>query len=177
MKIMHICLASAFTESTGYQDPLLVKYNAMAGNQVTVVSDCRMYVDGKCVDTKEEDRLLKCGARLVRYKYDKVINKIISGKVRKVRRLSYLLEAEKPDVILFHGLSGWELKNVARYVKKHPNVTLYADNHADYHNSASNFISRYLLHRIFYRSIIRRSLPYIEKIFFITEESRPLILS
>lgn len=174
---MHISLASAFTEATGYQDVLLAKYNALADHQVIVVSDCHKFVLGKYVDTEEEDKVINYGIRLIRYKYDKVINSAISNKVRKVARLYGLLKKEHPDVILFHVLSGWELKSVAKYVKENPDVTLYADSHADYNNSAKNFVSKYILHRLFYRAIVQKSLPYISKVFYLSEESKDFLLA
>lgn len=170
MKIIHICLASSFTENMSYQDNLLPEQNVLNGHEVVVISNCRKYVGGKEVYAKPEDRVLDNGIRLIRLEYDKVLNPFVSGKVRKAKTLYPLLDDLKPDVILFHGLAGWELLNLARYKKKYPKVKLYVDSHEDVHNSGTNFASKYLLHKIFYRMIIQKSLSYIDKILYVSIE-------
>ena len=46
------------------------------------------------------------------------------------------LREKQPDVILFHGLCGWELHAAARYKRENPSVRLYVDSHEDENNSA-----------------------------------------
>ena len=41
--------------------------------------------------------------------------------------------------------------------------------HSQYENSANNWISKNILHRIFYRFIVRKSYKYFQKIYFIDE--------
>lgn len=175
MKIVHICLASSFTENMSYQDNLLPEQNVLDGHEVIVISNCRKFSGGKEVYTEPEDRIIDNGIRLIRLEYDKVLTPFISGKVRKVKALYPLLEDLKPDIILFHGLAGWELLNSTRYKKKHPNIKLYVDSHEDAHNSATNFVSKYFLHKIVYRVIIQKSLFYIDKILFVSMEALSFI--
>ena len=171
MKIVHVCLASSFTENMSYQDNLLPEQNVLDGHEVVVISNCRKYLSGKEVYAEPEDRVLDNGIRLIRLEYDKVLTLFISGKLRKVKAIYPLLEDLKPDVILFHGISGWGLLSVARYKKNHPNIKVYVDSHADAHNSATNLVSKYFLHKIFYRMIIQKSLPYIDKILYVSIET------
>jgi glycosyltransferase involved in cell wall biosynthesis len=81
-----------------------------------------------------------------------------------------ILSRFAPDVIVFHGLCGWELLAAARYKRKHPQVRLYVDSHEDANNSATGFLSG-LLHRFYYRPIIRRSLPWMDKVLCISLET------
>ena len=72
---------------------------------------------------------------------------------------------------MFHNIGGWEMLTVTRYKKSHPNIKLYVDSHADANNSAKNFFSSLFLHRIFYRVILHKSLPYIDKVFYLSYET------
>jgi hypothetical protein len=74
----------------------------------------------------------------------------------------------KPDVILFHGLCGWELRTVVRYKRLNPTVRLYVDSHEDSNNSARTFLSNYILHRLYYAWIIRQCMRSVDKILCIS---------
>ncbi len=175
MRIVHIALASSFTEGLSYQDNLLSSQNAQDGHNVTVITNCRKYEKGIFVFTEPEDRIMTNGVRLIRVEYDKLINSFISEKVRKVNAIYKLLVDLKPDIILFHGIGGLALLNVMNYKIKHPLIRLYADCHADVNNSATNLISLILLHKVFNRAIIQKSLPYIDKVFYISYECKDFL--
>lgn len=172
MKIAHIGLACFFTEGMTYQDNYLSHYNALDGNEVLFVSNAAKYENGVVVSTGYEDERLPDGVRLVRLPYVHVLNGFVSDKFRKVKGLYALLEDFAPDVILSHDLSYWSVRDVIRYKKAHPAVKLYADTHADYYTSATNWLSLHILHRVFYRYLVRLALPYLEKYFYTTTETR-----
>jgi glycosyltransferase involved in cell wall biosynthesis len=175
MNIVHICLASSFTENMSYQDNLLSNQNALDGHNVTVISNTCKYVDGKASYAAPEDSFIDNGVRLIRLEYDMVLTSFISSKVRKVKALFTLLEELKPDIILFHGVSGWELLNVTKYKQKHPKMKLYADSHSDINNSATNFISYWFLYKVFYQIIFKKSLRYIDKVFYLSYECKDFL--
>jgi len=177
MKIIHICLASHYTEGMSYQDNLLPEQNAYDGNNVIVVSDCYKFNGSQLVKVHEEDKVLKSGVRLVRMEYDKVINTFITSKVRKVSKLYHFLDFEKPDVILFHGAAGYEMLNVAKYKKNNKNTKLYVDSHIDYNNSAKLKISLYIQYRLFNRLIIYKVKKYIEKFLFVSFECKVFLMN
>ncbi len=170
MKILHICLASAYTEGMSYQDNLLSAQNINDGHSVTIVSDCHKYDNGCMIHTIVEDKILQNGIRLIRLEYDMIINSFISGKIRKVSALNSIIMQIKPDVIMFHSTAGWELLTIAKYKKNNPQIKLYLDSHEDFHNSARGFISREVLHRRFYGFIVRKALPYVDKILCVSTE-------
>lgn len=171
MIIVTISLGSAFTEGMTYQDNLLANQLKADGNEVTVIADCFKYKNGILVKTKEEDKILDNGMRLIRIKYKNILGGFISGKIRAVKGLYGILENKKPDIIFHHGLYSIELLTVAKYKKNNPEVKVYVDSHADFYNSATNFFSKNILHKIFYKGIIYKSLPYIDKVFCVSYES------
>lgn len=170
MKILHICLSSAFTEGMSYQENFLINQNIADGHAVTIITDCHKYHNGTLIKTIPEDKVLSNGVHLIRIKYDRIINTFISGKIRKVSKLFDMIVKEAPNVILYHGVVGWELLSVARYKKEYPSVKLYLDSHEDFNNSGTNIISRVFQYRIFNRSIVKKVTPYIEKILCVSYE-------
>lgn len=172
MKIAYIGLASLYTEGLTYQDNLLSEQNVRDGHEVLYVSNAAKYVDGKVVETGPEDAVLACGVRLVRLPYERFLTRFVSDKLRRVKGLYQLLEGFAPDVIFCHNHQYWSIRDVVRYKKDHPAVKLYADTHSDYYTSGTNWLSRKVLHGIFYRSLARGALPYLDKYFVISDECR-----
>lgn len=172
MRIVHVCLASHYTEGMNYQDNILPDVNSQDGHEVLIISDTQKYIDGKLVDTNEEEKNLKHNLKLIRINFDKIFTKFISEKIRKVKKLYNILENFKPDVILFHGMCAYELLTVSKYKKNHPSIKLYADSHEDFINSARTFFSKNILHRLFYKKIALKCLKYIDKVLYISEETR-----
>jgi glycosyltransferase involved in cell wall biosynthesis len=175
MKILHVCLASSYTEGMTYQDNMLSNQNVLDGHEVVVVSDCTHFVNGKITAAPPEDRLLTNGVRLTRLPFDFMLTRFISDKIRKTKHLKPLIESFSPDVVLFHGCCGWEMLTVAEYKKTHPNVKFYADSHEDFSNSARKFLSKNFLHKIFYKSVLWKAYPWVDKILYVSEESKLLL--
>jgi hypothetical protein len=65
---------------------------------------------------------------------------------------------------MFHGASAWELRTVAVYARRHPQVIFNIDSHADAVNSGHGFLSRDILHRRFYAPILRNAMKYTKKL-------------
>lgn len=172
IKIMHVCLASHYTEGMTYQDNQLAEQNARDGHSVVVVSDCYTFNGSQLVEVPEEDRILDSGIRLIRCKYDKIINNVISSKIRKVSKLLNLIKEFSPEVILFHGAAGWEMLTVAKYRKNFPSCQLYIDSHEDFHNSGTFWLSKFFQYKIFNKIIVNRIKKYVNKFLYISEESK-----
>ena len=176
MKILHVCLASSYTDGMTYQDNMLAEQNVADGHEVMVVSDCTHFENGKIVQTLPEDRVLISGVRLVRLPFDFILTGFFSNKLRKTKLLRPLLEQFAPDVILFHGCAGWELITVAKYKKNNPHIKLYVDSHEDFNNSARNWLSKNILHRLIYGPIIRYAYPYLDKLLYLSEETKDFLV-
>ena len=171
LRILHIGLLSHFTEGMTYQDNMLTDIHCLDGNEVLYVSDNRIFVNGKLVEVPEEKLTLNNSLQLIRVKYDKVINSFVSKKIQKVTSLKNIIYTFKPDKILYHGVCGSELITVAGYKKNHPDIKLYVDCHADFHNTAKTLISK-IAYKYIHGYFIKQALPYIDKIFYVTPESK-----
>ncbi len=173
MKIIHIGLASHYTVGMNYQDNLLTEMNLKDGHDVTYISDPYVYSGCNIKYVGEMDEILDNGLRLIRIDYDRLILNIITEKIRKASKLKNYLEEISPDVIMYHGLIGYEMITVSKYAKNN-NIILYADSHADFCNTG-----RIIAAKLFYRYIngyfVRRILPYVRKIFYITKECKEFL--
>ena len=149
MKILHIGLPSHFTEGMLYQENMLIAMNRADGHDVTIITDVYHYEGSKLVEGPEEDRIMDNCARLIRLKYDRVFHSDLwTEKIQKCRKLKKYLNEIQPDTILYHGVCGYEMMDVAEYCKKHTECHFYMDSHEDYTNSAMTFASK-----TFYKTI------------------------
>ena len=176
MKIAHIGLASFYTDGMTYQDNMLAEQNVRDGHEVLYVSNAAKYVNGKQVVTGYEDSVLPCGVRLVRLPYKKILTVSLSDKIRKVDGLYELLCEFEPDVILCHGLCFASSLDAVRYKKEHSEIKLYADTHADYGNSGKSWVSLHILHRMYYRALAKKALPYVEKLLYTSYERKDFFI-
>lgn len=171
MKILHIGLLSHFTEGMMYQDNILPEMNAKEGHEVVFVTDTYMYQGGELVKVPEEDKQLDVGFRLIRLEYDFIVNNFITNKIQKTSKLNSILEAFHPDTIMYHGVCGYELMDVAVYVKKNPQTLFYVDSHEDFTNTAKNFISK-MCYKYINGFFVKKSLSYINKILYLSYETK-----
>ncbi len=171
MKILHIGLPSHFTEGMLYQENMLIAQNLADGHEVTVITDVWHYEGSDLVDGGEEDRIMENGARLIRLNYDKVINSLFTEKLQKCKRLNKYLEELAPDSILWHGVCGYEMMDVAKYVKAHPKTKFYMDSHEDYTNSAMTFASK-AFYKMIHGHFVHKALPQVDKVLYLGSQMR-----
>ncbi len=165
MKIVHLCLSCFYIDNFSYQENELVAQNVADGHDVTVIASTESFgEDGKVVYVPPGKYLGTDGATVIRLPYRKWLPHKLMRKVRMHPGVYKLLEELAPDVILFHGTGGWELVTVSKYKERNPSVRLFVDSHTDANNSAKGWVSDLFLHKIFYRSILKRSLRNIERI-------------
>lgn len=165
MKILHVCLSNFYIDQFSYQENELVAQNVADGHEVTVIASTETFGSNRKLSYLQPgDYLGSDGAHVIRLPYRRVFPHIVMRKLRMHPGVYQLLNIIKPHVILFHGTCGWELNNVARYKKYHPEIKLYVDSHEDFNNSARSFISKWILHFIYYRKILRSNLELIDKI-------------
>ncbi|MBR3739645.1 MAG: glycosyltransferase [Clostridia bacterium] len=165
MKVLHIGLVSHFTDKMLYQENVLVDMNAKAGHDVTFISDIGMYKDGTLTKTNECDVRLENGVRLIRVRYDRIINDFITGKIQKARFIPRYLNEIRPDAILYHGVCGYEMIDVAKYVKKY-NIPFYMDSHENFKNTAMTPISKFA-YKYIHGFFFRKARPYIRKVLYV----------
>jgi glycosyltransferase involved in cell wall biosynthesis len=155
-----------------YQENELVNQHVKQGHNVTVIAATNIYGPNKqIINANVGCSQLSCGATLIRLPYAKGLSGWLATKVRAHHGLLDCLDAIQPDLIMFHGLTAWDLMKVAAYVRRNPSVKFIADCHEDFNNSARTWASRMLLHKLFYRPIFRRCVDQIQEVLCITVES------
>lgn len=151
MKITHLCLACFFPDGFSYQENLLPKFHKRLGFDVDVIASLltfgphgeRAYLDHSCTYINEN------GIKVTRLDY--LSDNKLSKKFQLFKGLNTALEESSPDILFIHGCQFLDMKEVISYLKRHPATKVFVDNHADYSNSATNVLSKYLLHRIIWR--------------------------
>lgn len=171
MKIMHLCVSCFYIDDYRYQENELVREHVATGHDVLVVASTETYLDNLTLGyTVPGDYMGSDGARVIRLPYGGFGPFFLRKKLRMHDRLAEILKDFCPDVIVFHGLCGWELRTAAKYKRENPSVKLYVDSHEDANNSAVGKLSK-LLHKFYYRPLIRSALPYIDKVLCISLET------
>ncbi len=170
MVIVHIDFTGPFTEGMNYQENLLARCNVEDGNEVYFIAPCYKWSGNKIVYAPSGTTITIEGIKLIRLPYMHMMSVRIDNKIRVPVGLESTLEEISPNVIMLHCYQTFATHQVIKYLKKNLDVKLYVDNHADYHNSARNFFSRYILHGIYYSFFAREVLNYTKSILCITEE-------
>lgn len=168
MKIVHLCLSAFFIDNYSYQDNLLPKYHVKMGHDVTMIASLftfnkegmGTYLDGY---SEYEDAN---GFHVVRLPYKSPVR--INKTLRHYEKFEEILNREAPDIIFAHNISFGDTTVIVKYLKKHPNVKVFADNHADFINSAKNALSKYVLHPIIWRYYAKKLEPYLTKCYGVT---------
>lgn len=168
MKVVHLCLSAFFIDNYSYQENILPKYHVKMGLSVTVIASLFTFdKEGKgyLLDGYAEYEDIS-GFHVVRLPYKKPtgINRIL----RHYSKFREILERESPDIIFSHNISFGDISVVVEYLKKHPNVKIYADNHADFVNSAKNFMSKYVLHSVIWRYYAKKIEPFLIRCYGVT---------
>lgn len=163
MKILHTCLANYYADNQSYQENLLPKYHQRLGYEVEIIANCiTIDNDGHFIYDNGVTRYKnEYGISVTRLQFKKPL--FLYRRFRRYVGLYNALEESNPDVIFIHEPQFLDTDVIVKYLKKHPNVILYADNHADLQNSARNWVSRYILHGFVWKMAAKKLLPYIEK--------------
>lgn len=168
MKLLNLCLSSSYKEGMGYQDNLLTRSFKNLDITVLIIASTEIIEsNNKIAYTGYKKTINEDGIEVIRLPYTKIINNFISRKVRKYDNLYYEITRFNPDIIMFHGISAYALKTVTGYVKKHPGTAFIADSHICFYNSSRTFISKNILHRMFYKPIYKKALKYLKKVYAI----------
>lgn len=87
------------------------------------------------------------------------------SRIRLYKNFKSVLEYEKPTHIYINGLQFLSLIDINYIKKKFPQIKILAEQNAYFGKSGNSWISRNILHKVFYRLIIRKALPSIDKIY------------
>ncbi|MBU3197724.1 glycosyltransferase family 4 protein [Clostridium estertheticum] len=158
MKIVHISFT--YKDNLGYQENILPKYHFQMGNDVTVISSREK--SANIYNDYNGDEYYIDGVKIKRIS---IRASYFNNRIILYKDLYKQLVIEQPDLIFFHNIQSISLLKVFKYCNEYNSCKLVCDNHADYYNSANGFISKYILHKIFWKSIISHCLPSIHKIY------------
>lgn len=157
-------LCDLYDERSQYQENLLAKYYTKHGHDVTIVastfnSPADFYADaydgGAGVREYFDGR-----AKVIKLPYQ--LN--VLNKLRRFGGVGKILEREQPDLIFVHGIH-LNLSDAAAYKRRHRSCRIIMDYHADYSNSAKNWLSLNVLHKVIRKRFLHRYRNAIDKIY------------
>jgi hypothetical protein len=163
LKVAHLCLSCFYIDGYGYQENELVRQHLADGHDVSVIASTENYgSDGRITYVEPSTYKGVEGATVTRLPYRKLLPHAVMRKLRMHPGVYSLLVKKSPEVIVFHGLCGWELHAAARFKRENPSVRLYVDSHEDSNNSATaSFRSTFA--RLYYAWVIRRCMSAFDK--------------
>lgn len=163
MKIVHICLSMGYTEGLNYQENIMMKYQALDGHQVSVVTTDHCFTEGVWgICTTESDYVNEHGVRVIRLPFAFPLPYKVNKQIGIFKRFPQMLEELAPDIIFVHNIQFQDIRRIVSYKKKHPSVKIYADNHSDFSNSARNWLSRNTLYRFWWKPCAKKLEPFAE---------------
>ena len=175
MKVAHICVGCFYIDGAGYQENKLVTEHVKIGHEVRVFASTENHnSEGEITYGVPGCYVGGDGAKVYRLPYLPLIPLKLAAKLRVIRGLFRALCEFSPDLIMVHGLCSWELFTVSAYKKNNPKCKFVIDSHEDHNNSARNFGS-WLLHRYYYRPILKCNLPTYDRAFYISLETADFI--
>lgn len=164
MKILHLMLGCFYIDNYSYQENYLPKHHKLQGHDVEIVASLFTFDengDGKWLP-KADKYINEYGIPVTRLEFRKGK---LSPWLRNYVGVAEELNRFNPDLIFIHGVQFMDIAVVADYCKKHPHVLVYADNHSDFSNSATNWISKNIQHKIIWRSCAQKINPYVKKFY------------
>ncbi len=165
MKIVHLCLCSFFPDNYSYQENMLPKYHKKLGYDVEVIASTRSFDEqGKaCYLDNVGTYQNEYGIKVTRLPY-KSNSKIWKRLKRYIGVFDAISKAD-PDILFIHGGQFLDIDQVVKFLKDHKDVTVFVDNHADFSNSATNWFSKNILHKIVWKHTEHQIEPYAKKFY------------
>ena len=165
MKITHLCLGCFFPDGYSYQENMLPKYHKKLGHEVSVIASLQTfdkngnvcYMDGASAYRNEHD------IPVFRLDYKEPVK--VYRKMKRFVGTYAALEKTAPEILFIHGCQFMDMDVVVKYLKCHPGITVYVDNHADFSNSAKNWLSFVILHKIIWKHCAHLIEPYTRKFY------------
>ena len=156
MKILHICVTGPYTDGFNYQENMLTKYQVKEGHNVYVIaSEWEWGKNGKVEKhSGNSEYVNEDGVSIIRLPIKG--NHDVFYRYKKFVGIYEAIEKVNPDIVFIHNLQFFDISKIAKYAKKH-SVKVYADNHADFSNSARSKMAV-----LFYKTVWRYMAHVIE---------------
>lgn len=171
MKILHICLGNFFIDNHSYQENMLTKFHVLQGYEVTVLASLVTFDKNGKISLLNEDStyFTKDGCKVIRVNYNKKGIYRFNKRLRCYDNVYDKICSENPDIIFIHGCQFMDIKYIKKYIlEKKNSVKIYVDNHADYINSARNWLSKNILHKVFWKYCAQLIEPYVDTFYGVT---------
>lgn len=169
MKVTHVCLCGPYTDGFNYQENMLSIQHKKEGNDVSIIARCEEYDKEEIIQKQPCTYINQYGIKVYRLESHLKFNNWISNKLGLYKNIKKILEEEKPDIIFCHGFQFFSIINICEYVKANNNVKIFVDSHADENNSAKKILSKYVLHKIYYKMLLKKALKYSKKILCVSK--------
>lgn len=160
MKIVHVCLGAFYPDNYSYQENMLPKFHKQQGHEVEVIASLETFDENGKTSFYPEPKIYQ-------NEYDIKVTRLAFKKPEKIykkfKRYIGVFEAlvkAKPDILFIHNCQFLDIDIIVKYLKCNTNVRVFVDNHADFSNSATNFISKNILHGIIWKSCAKKIEPY-----------------
>lgn len=165
MKVLHLCLGAFFPDGYSYQENLLPKFHRQLGYEVSVIASLQTFdKNGNFTYMNLCDPYInENGIEVTRLGFAN--NNKVCKILKKYKGLTPCLETAEPDIIFIHNCQFSNMHEIVKYLKRHPKVRVYVDNHADYSNSATNWFSKNILHKILWRRSAKLIEPFATKFY------------
>jgi len=165
MRILHCCLACFYIDNYSYQENILPRYHKLMGHEVKIVASTESFDKNGLITYIEPKRYTnEDGIEVVRLPYVKYLPDKVVKKLRRYKGLWEELLDFEPEFIFIHDIQFLDIDIIRKYAKTHE-VKIVADCHADFSNSARNFISKYILHGLIYKHCAQLIEPYVTKFY------------
>lgn len=165
MKILHCCLACFYIDNYSYQENMLPRYHKLMGHDVQIVASTESFnEDGELTYINSGEYYNEDGIKVYRLDYSGRMPEFVKRKIRRYKGFNNVLDSFKPDFVFVHDIQFLDIDILVKYAQNN-NVRIVCDCHADFSNSARNFISRYILHGIVYKRCAKKIEPYTERFF------------
>lgn len=163
MKILHICVTGPYTDGFNYQENMLTKYQLKEGHNVYVIaSEWEWGKNGKVEKhSGNSEYVNEDGVSIIRLPIKG--NHDVFYRYKKFVGIYEAIENVSPDIVFIHNLQFFDISKIANYAKKH-SVKVYADNHADFSNSARSKMA-VLFYKTVWRYMAHVIEPYVAKFY------------
>jgi len=166
MRILHCCLAAFYIDHYSYQENILPKMHKLQGHEVAILASTETYLSNTALGYLPPSTYInEDGIPVTRVSYQKWLPFSVMKKLRIYKGISAVIEDFRPDIIFIHDCQFISITKIVAYIRQHHAVKVYVDGHTDFINSAKNWLSREVLHRIIYKWCAKQIEPYTRKFY------------
>lgn len=156
MRILHICVTGPYTDGFNYQENLLTKYQVKDGHEVHIIASEWQWGQNGKIEKYNGTQEYKNREGVYVHRLPMTVENDIFYRYKRFLGFYGVLETLAPDVIFIHNIQFFDIDQIAKYAKEYK-PKIFADNHADFSNSARSFVAR-----LFYKTVWRHYAHLIE---------------